>query len=501
MEELILNELEKNSQAESNLKDTLERALELEEKFAEKSLPEGYFINNRGLHYLPSKDISEPLWISTAINVTAISRNSKNESFGKIVEFKDPDSQNHEYMIPMELLAGDGKELRGTLMGLGLDISPDSKARSYFLRYLQLCKPYARARSVQTTGWHGVNCFVLPNNTLGAPKNEKIIFQSVGSSNPGFGKSGTLKEWIDHIATPCVGNSRLVFAISISFASPLLMHLDEENGGIHFKGASSAGKTTALSVASSVWGGKCYLQRWRVTSNGLEGIAFAHNDTLLCLDEIGEMNAHEASDVAYMLANGQSKGRAERNGKAKERASWRLLFLSSGEVSLGQHIAPTGRKLKGGHHVRIVEIPADTGKYGIFETLNGYSSGKEFSESLTSASHHYYGVASEAFLTFLTSDPSTIAYVKNKKREFLTQAPVGMSSQEGRVLNQFALIAASGELATKLGITGWKEGEATASAWICFDAWIRYTMGVEIKPIVCYDLLKNNKLRGLYEAN
>src|SRR6476620_11823149 len=107
------------------------------------------------------------MWISAAINVIAISRNPNNECFGKIVEFDDPDSKKHEYIIPMELLAGDGKDLRGILMSLGLDISPDAKARGYFLRYLQLCKPSARARSVQVTGWNGINCFVLPCNIIG----------------------------------------------------------------------------------------------------------------------------------------------------------------------------------------------------------------------------------------------------------------------------------------------------------------------------------------------
>ncbi len=53
----------------------------------------------------------------------------------------------------------------------------------------------------------------------------------------------------------------------------------------------STGKSTVLRVASSVWGGFDYLQSWRATSNGLEGIAAAHNDSLLCLDEIGEIAA------------------------------------------------------------------------------------------------------------------------------------------------------------------------------------------------------------------
>jgi hypothetical protein len=41
-----------------------------------------------------------------------------------------------------------------------------------------------------------------------------------------------------------------------------------EGGGVHFKGASSTGKSTALHVAGSVWGGgdtNGYIRSWRST--------------------------------------------------------------------------------------------------------------------------------------------------------------------------------------------------------------------------------------------
>lgn len=50
--------------------------------------------------------------------------------------------------------------------------------------------------------------------------------------------------------------------------------------------------------------------------------------------------------------------------------------------------------------------------------------------------------------------------------------PEGASGQVRRVARQFALIAYAGELATKHGITGWKEGDATAAAKECFDLWV-----------------------------
>jgi uncharacterized protein (DUF927 family) len=46
-----------------------------------------------------------------------------------------------------------------------------------------------------------------------------------------------------------------VLAISAAFAGPLLNLIDAESGGFHLRGASSIGKTTALVLAGSVWGG------------------------------------------------------------------------------------------------------------------------------------------------------------------------------------------------------------------------------------------------------
>src|SRR3712207_8019446 len=40
-----------------------------------------------------------------------------------------------------------------------------------------------------------------------------------------------------------IGNSRLVFALSIAFAAPLLYPTSSESGGFHFRGQSSTGKT------------------------------------------------------------------------------------------------------------------------------------------------------------------------------------------------------------------------------------------------------------------
>jgi putative DNA primase/helicase len=214
---------------------------------------------------------------------------------------------------------------------------------------------------------------VLPDECIRCTTAEEVMLQTSGAIEHSFRCKGTLCEWQDAIARYAIGNSRLAFALSAAFGAALVNPCDAESGGLHFRGASSMGKTTALEVAGSVWGGGepgGYWRSWRATSNGLEGVALGHCDTLLCLDEIAQITARDAGEVAYMLANGSGKSRSARDGSGRRAARWRLLFLSSGEIGLAEKLSEDGRgrQLSAGQQVRIVDIPADAGAgLGIFE--------------------------------------------------------------------------------------------------------------------------------------
>lgn len=435
-----------------------------------------FHLNDGGLYYFGKNDAGNdvpPLWICSKLEVTAVTRDAKNEAWGRLLEFDDLDGVHHAWAMPMDLLSGMGNEYRSTLLAMGLQISTMAKARNLLTQYIQNLKIEARARCVERTGWHD-GSFVMPNKTIGNQQ-EKIIFQSASNTQSTFKQKGSLATWQDHIAKPCAGNSRLVFAISAAFASPLLEVTGMESGGVHFRGDSSTGKTTALRVASSVWGGLDYLQRWRATDNGLESLAAQHSDCLLVLDELSQVDPKAAGEVAYMLANGSGKVRSIRTGAMRDTASWRLLFLSSGEAGLTEHMALAGRKPKAGQEIRLLDIPADAGKgYGIFENLRDPVGGAAFSKVLNDAVAKHYGVASIAFLGKLVENLDKInGHVKKLQKEFTEKHLNGdAGGQANRAALRFALIAAAGEIATVWGITGWASGEAIQAADTCFKAWL-----------------------------
>ncbi len=245
--------------------------------------------------------------------------------------------------MPATMLSSGGDEYRAELLDGGFCISPGSKPRNLLTAYIQLSRPDDTALCTDRTGWHG-SVFVLPNRTIGQA-GQKVVYQSSAANQSHFNTAGTLEEWKEHSRLFC-GNTRAVFVVSSMFAGPLLYLLKEESGGVHIAGSSSIGKTTLLKAAQSVWGGKQFMKTWRATSNGLEAIAAAHSGTGLILDEIGQVDGKEAGECSYMLANGEGKQRASRSGGARRKQTWRLLFLSSGETDLSQHMRAAGKKAR-----------------------------------------------------------------------------------------------------------------------------------------------------------
>lgn len=415
-----------------------------------------------------------PQWICSPLHVVAKTRDDKSGQWGRRLEWQDDDGKKHHWAMPLELLEGDGSDVRRELAQQGLHIAASLAARNLLPAYIKAWKVEARACCVDRLGWHG-DVFVTPEGPIGHT-NELVVFQNAHALEPAFSTSGNEYEWRDSVAALAQGNSRLVFALSVAFAGALAHIAGEDSGGFHFRGASSSGKSTALKLAASVWGNPSrYVRLWRGTINGLEALAALHNDGLLILDEISQIDPAAAGDAAYLLANGQGKARANRNGLARTPQRWRLLFLSAGEESLTAIMARAGKKSSAGQEIRLADIEADAGTgMGIFETLNGHPSAASLATAIKDASTKYHGTIGKKWLSYLVVNQATLpAFIADSIRSFLDKAvPTGASGQVERVAQRFALAAVAGELATRYKLTGWTEGEATQAAHKCFAAWL-----------------------------
>ncbi len=441
-------------------------------------LPEGFIIKHGGLYGIEwvgrgEEARREEVLLSPVVRVLARTANERGYGHGKLLEWQDSRGRVRQWAMPMERLIQRGGEAAIVSLvdgGLGF---VNMEKRNKFTRYLMMCQPSREITCVEHTGWHD-GTYVLPSGGIG-PNAGDVILQSGGYVDSDFTSAGELADWQRQIAAVAVGNSRLGFALSLAFAAPLLSLVGLEGGGFHLKGESTDGKSTIMKAAASVYGQPDrYSHTWRATGNAIEGIAGRRNDALLCLDELGELDGREAGQVAYMLANGQGKGRSRQDGELRERKAWRLLFLSTGELSLEDHAAEAGKRTQAGMEVRTIQIPSSTGKHGAFEELHSQPDGRAFADALSDACKHHYGAPFRAYAEALAAGLD--AYRERLKAEMKRLAyeftPKDAGNQVGRAINRFALVAAAGELASELGVTGWPQGEATRSVRVCLKAWL-----------------------------
>jgi len=421
----------------------------------------------------------KPEWVCSRLEVESLTRDQDGGGWGYLLAFSDPLGHPKQWAMPSRMLAGDGTEARGMLMNMGLRIATAARARNLLTQYIQTRQPGAFATCTDRVGWHG-RAFVLPKETIGDDA-ERIVFQTDTAMENTFRAKGTPEQWRERVGALCEGNSRLVFAVASAFAGPLLRPAGVESGGFHFRGDSSSGKTTALKVAASVYGGANYLQRWRTTDNALEAIAAQHSDCLLILDELAQVDPKTAGECAYMLANEQSKARATRNGAPRARLAWRLLFLSAGELGLADHMAEGMKRTRTGQEVRMADIPADAGAgLGAFERLHDQDGGAAFARHVTGQAASVYGATGRAWLQWLTENADTLkARIREASAALAAQmVPESASGQVERVGARFALVGAAGEMATAAGLTGWPVGESERAARACFNAWLAARGGI-----------------------
>jgi putative DNA primase/helicase len=438
--------------------------------------PDGFSLRSDGLNHATDPDASGTR-LTGPFEVAGLARADSGHGHAVAIRWHDADGRAHTARLRRGDMIGESLDTFRDLADRGLWINGKPMALAKLREAFSGLQPAARVIVIDRTGWHGQS-FVLPHETIGGDEGENVLFDG-NVSGARFATRGTLDDWRQTVAAPAGGNSRLALALSVAFAGPVLDAIEGEGGGFHLVGGSSLGKSTALVMAGSVWGGGGplgFCQTWRATGNALESLAKAHSGTLLCLDEIGEMNGREAGEISYMLSQGQGKARAGRTGEARARSTWRVVVLSSGEMTLADKAREGGRVVKAGQAVRFVDVPADAGSaLGLFDDC-GEIAPADFAAVLKRAAMTHFGTAGPAFVEHLASvAPDRLRSAIRKKTDAARIALLeGIAHPDGqtiRVADRFALVAVAGEMAHRALDLPWPDNAALSAAKTCFDAW------------------------------
>jgi hypothetical protein len=438
---------------------------------------EGVFQNKNGVQVR----LSGPVWVD------GHARDRNGGGWGHLLKWTDRDGNDHERAVPAARFHEQSGALAAELASEGLMIVPQRE--KMLLSYLGSFTPTRRVRSVARLGWlddaTGALAYVLPTEVITSGNAEDITFQPerFAPTSASVRPSGSLSQWQKNVVERCEGNPLLILALCVGFTGPLLHALGLDSGGFHFFGTTSRGKTTALQLAASVFGngadpahsGKDSMtRRWNTTANGAEGLAATHNDNLLALDELGTCTARDYSALLYMLTGGQGKAAMDASRNLKAMRAWRVLILSTGEISTRSKISED-RTPRGGQQVRLLDIrvPDD----GVVIDSHG-SSAAEFIDQLKEACASCYGTAGPAFVRALvTNFRTTESFVQAvhgifdllRKRIEVQQA----TPEQRRAIDRIAAVATAGVMASTLEIIKLGREDIVAACVFVRDLWVR----------------------------
>ncbi len=422
--------------------------------------------------------------VCAPFEVLGATRSSNGRDWGKWLRWRDGDGREHLRHIPDAALQGDVAALAATLADEGLRVN--RMHQRALAGYLCGVNVRGRVTMVSRTGWHNIDghdVFVLPAETIGPRGKETVILES--AAHGPYEARGTLENWQSGVGAMAANHRLAVLAVSTALAGPLLYLAGLEGGGLNFYGPSSTGKSTLLQIGASVWGlgaSPGYVRAWRATANGLEGAAASATDTALILDELGLVEARDAAAAVYGLSNGAGKARAARDGSLREPKSWRIIFLSSGEIPIATKLGEDkGRRARAGQLVRLLDIPSDAGEgFGAFDGGGPDGDAGALSKRMKQAAQGAYGVAGPEFVRRLIAEKIDGETIRNMITEFVVATvPAGADGQCDRAAQRLGLAMVAGELSTALGIVPWREGAARDAAQWALGQWFEGRGGIE----------------------
>ena len=475
-------------------------------------VPNGFKVTADGVFFCDEDDSKQ---LTTVVAwVSALTRTLSASNWSIVITWQDLDGKEKTALVAYDMLQGRNGVLEA-LMRDGLFILPGSLPQ--FARFLALSTALPdmpRIRTHRQLGFFTVPgedgseqlAFMLPDqcllpqlsvkddqveeSTVDATQALNISFHPILDSPTfsAYSPAGTLAEWQETVR-PLADNSLLVFALSVAFAGPFLNVTGMDNVIFHLFGNSSTGKTTALQVATAVWGkgadpqscghSGSLIERWNTTQNAIEPIAATHSGILLAMDELGSSGDSVIS--VYNITAGKGKSRMSESGSLRDQHQWTLCTLSSGEFSMLEKIeSSTNRKAKVGEIIRAMDIPVAE---LVSDEVKDQETERQQIEQIKRACSEIYGTAGPAFIqhvinTYPTPDALKdqlsldIEYYHQELVNEATDQCRSLSSAHIRALRRFALVMAVGVLVVEAEILPFSDERVIQAISDTVNAWL-----------------------------
>ncbi|RIO08139.1 DUF927 domain-containing protein [Mammaliicoccus sciuri] len=151
-----------------------------------------------------------------------------------------------------------------------------------------------------------------------------------------FETKGSLKDYSKIVFNEIKDSPMAMMFVYASLGSILLHDFNVEPFIVDMASKTSTGKTTALKVASSVWGTNNLISEWNTTKVNLERKAGIMNSFPLFFDDTRKAPHYQLADIVYQFSGGRSKGRGNIHSIENE-LTWQNILISTGETSIVEY--------------------------------------------------------------------------------------------------------------------------------------------------------------------
>jgi putative DNA primase/helicase len=309
-----------------------------------------------------------------------------------------------KFWTPRKIIADSRKIIELSENGLSIN-SCNSKKIVEYLSAFEACNMLRIPKKLiaRGVGWKtikGKRMFLLGGKATAKTNKQTANEDNISiefRADPGFERfvkamnpQGSFSKWVKSIE-PTLKYPGACFALYASFSAPLLRILKAPNFIVDFWGRTSVGKTTALELASSIWGNPHkesggLVFSWDSTKVYLERMANFFCDVPIFPDDSQTVDDKILRNTLYMVANGVGKGRGSVTG-IRYTPSWHTVCFSTGERPLTECTTFAGAR------ARTIEIFGSP-----FPDVGG-----EFISDLKKGIRENYGHAGKRYIEGITS--------------------------------------------------------------------------------------------------
>lgn len=174
---------------------------------------------------------------------------------------------------------------------------------------------------------------------------ESSYIESSYNESSIYSRSCKPSEWRDGVVKLIQGNPYMQLALSLGAVACTnyylhnVLNISEVSANtpmFSFIGHTSSGKTTALTLAASMWGSTKMIASGSDTSNSYIAMLSGHNGFPLFIDELtGVISSNRnMTEVLYQMSEGKSKGRCNSRGELIAGNTWQSAICFTSEISI-----------------------------------------------------------------------------------------------------------------------------------------------------------------------